>query len=279
MNPLLQINSKNNILETNQMTKTAINWKYNTDINSSDFSSNSNNNDIQGIQSILTQNRQMLNKISSIDNNNNLIDLDNSLNNNTENSINLKQFSETARIFSSRGSGAINTLKPIVKPSALRPDEKVEIKPIVKKPIIFKSGLAKNNNAEFSDTRINLNIPSSNKDDNMSKTTSGFIKFKTDVGLTPLKPIIIKKTSNNNDNMLNVTNNDNNISVNNNDNDSSFILNSEKKFIFKNKPIINKTLNSNNNSSLLDESGSPKKLFLNPTILKVNLIYLYTILK
>jgi len=266
-NSFVPFNCKNNILDSNQMTKTAINWKHNNIEKEVNNNTDSNQKVLQGIKSILSQNKKSLNDISIIENENN--DINNSFSNNFDKSINVKGFSETARIFSCKGIG-INPLKPVINMSSkksLTGIDNIEIKPVIKKPVILKSvnnNSQTNNNGEISSNKIFINNPSIlNNDLNPSKINNNVIKLKKEGNQNPLKPVIIKKIgSHTNNNEINESTNieDSNLSIN---------INSDKKIIFKNKPIIMKSPNVN--SSLVDETSSPKKIFLNPVMLKVNL--------
>ncbi len=266
-NNYIPFNCKNSILDPNQMTKTAMNWKHNNNMEDevNTFNLDSNKKVLQGIKSILSQNRKCLDDISIFDNN----EKENSINTKLENSIHIKGFPEASMVYSSKGSG-LNHLKPIINVNRnYNADEKKPV--LIKKPIVIKTaqnlpqkdiGDKSNNNFNFSDaTLIN--------DFNLNNTSSSLIKFKNE-SQTPLKPIVFKK--------IDKLPNDSNIEANNrlNNNEkvaTSFISNGENKIIFKNKPVIIKKHNTN--TSLIEETNSPKK-FINPALIKVK-SFLYKI--
>lgn len=265
-NSYIPFNYKNTILDSNQLTKTTMNWRHNnieTDMNK--YNLDSNKKVLQGIKSILSQNRKCLNDISINDDNN---ELDNSFNTKLEKAVNLKGFSETSRIFSSKVS-ALNPLKPIISlnknPNA---DEKKSI--MIKKPVVLKSSLnAQQSNIGGDSLNNNLNISgtTSINDVNLSNTSSSFIKFKKDSQI-PLKPIVFKKI----DKVANDLNiESNNGLINNEREGNSFFSNSENKIVFKYKPVVIK--NPNANDSLVEETNSPKKVFLNPASFKVKAFF------
>lgn len=208
----INLNKCNNIFDNNQMTKTNVDWyhKTNYEIDKIDEKEYSNKKVLQGIRSILSNNRRCLNDIS-------INDLDISQNSN-ENSYNEKKFNETARNFPGKFTG----LNPI-KINNIH-EEKSENIVLIKKPIIFKTSTIQNNSmSQYINTKTISNANS-------------FIKFKKEPNQITLKPLIIKKIK------------DNEINDSEKIENSSMISNTENKIIFKNKPIIMKTPSQNNGS-------------------------------
>lgn len=297
-------NRNNNILDnnTNIMPRTGLNWK---NPNSSNLASlmnknldRANNGDdgesrdlrlLQGIKSILRHNKKTLNEDSFIANSNDHDKLNNTENNSLNIINNIKGISETARGFPtkhpaipalSRPKGLINILNNINN-NQNDQEEKIEIKkPIIKKPVIIKSiiNTATNNTGETLNKKNNLIINNNNNIPktgtiNFSSTAGNFFRPKEGAQM-PLKPVIIKKI-NNNQNEFNTSNHNSNLDKNLNNTledaiNTSLISNPDNKIIFKNKPIIikNPAINPGQNYAS-GESNSPKKLILNPTLLKV----------
>lgn len=260
-NSFTPFNCKNSILENNQMTKTTADWnhsKMKSDMDNSEL--DSNKKVLQGIKSILSQNRKCLNDISIIEKNN---EIDNSFNTKSEKSINLKGFSETSRIFSSKGS-TLNPLKPLINLNKnSNGDEKKPV--IIKKPVLIKTSKnVPNNISDVSNNNLNISSGTSINDNSLNSTSGSFIKIKKEGSQIPLKPIIFKKidklTNDNNSECLN--------DIKKNEKETTnFFSNADNKIIFKNKPVIIKTPNTN--TSFSEQTISPKKISLNAALIKV----------
>jgi len=263
-NTFIPFNCKNSILDNNQMTKTVINWKHSNieaEMNSSEL--DSNKKVLQGIKSILSQNKKSLNDISFIDDNN---EIDISFNTRIDNAINLKGFSQNSRIFSSQSSG-LNNLKRIINLNKVNTDEKKPI--VIKKPVVIKSSIntQKNNSDDISNSNIYINGATPIAENKLNNTSSSFIKFKKEGSLIPLKPIVFKKIDKQTNDSIIQSNNGFIINEKEGYNSNSNI---ENKFIFKNKPVLIKTPNAN--TSLVEEANSPKKIFLYPASIKVSFL-------
>jgi len=242
-----KVNKNRNILDTENATRTAMDWKVANLINNNSPIAEGKEKIFNGIKSILASNKKRLNELSF--NQDNKIEESFDINGN----FNKKGF-ETERVFTSKGF-VFNPIKPKIGGINNNNNEEINGKKVVKKPIIFKaSGMNTNNTLNKTEDNIENSEMKS-----QSNTLSNFAKFKKE-GQPILKPIIKKKI---------ISNLDENSEINKTQDNPIRLIstnNTNEKPVLK-KPIIfkqaNTNINNNNPNPIGSDSSMSKRIFLN----------------